>query len=233
LSSTQSRKLRKLKAIIFDFDGVICESNNVKKEAFGRLFDDYSEQVQKDVVDLHVQNGGLSRYWKFEQIYKNILKEPLTEERSQELGEKFSSYVFEGVVNSPYVKGAYEFLQKYHNKLLLLVASGTPHEEMMRVIEAKGLGAFFADVCGAPTLKGQIINRFIEQYDLAKEEVVFVGDAINDYDGAKDADVEFIGRLDVNYANPFDGVQAFAFVDDIFEMEKFLLSKELISKEEI
>ena len=52
-----------IKAIIFDFDGVICESVNVKTIAFKKLFADYPEH-QDRIVEYHLVNGGISRYEK-------------------------------------------------------------------------------------------------------------------------------------------------------------------------
>jgi len=57
-----------VKAIIFDFDGVILESVGVKKEAFRRLFQYYPEKVD-EIVNYHMQQGGLSRYRKFQHIF--------------------------------------------------------------------------------------------------------------------------------------------------------------------
>ena len=62
-----------MKAIIFDFDGVIAESVDVKTEAFKELFKAYPDKV-KAIADFHIDNGGMSRFDKFRHIYKNILK---------------------------------------------------------------------------------------------------------------------------------------------------------------
>ncbi len=61
-----------IKAIIFDFDGVICESVEAKKIAFQKVFADYPEHLDA-ITEHHMANGGISRFVKFEYIYKNIL----------------------------------------------------------------------------------------------------------------------------------------------------------------
>ena len=45
-----------LKSIIFDFDGVLCESVDIKTESFRRLFVDYPEHL-KNIIKLHEENG--------------------------------------------------------------------------------------------------------------------------------------------------------------------------------
>ena len=54
-----------IKAIIFDFDGVIVESMDIKTQAFAHLFRKCSEDIIKKVIQLHLDNGGMSRYEKF------------------------------------------------------------------------------------------------------------------------------------------------------------------------
>ena len=63
-----------LKAIFFDFDGVIVESAGIKTEAFRKLFSNYPDQVD-EIVDYHKANAGISRYDKFDYIYEKILKQ--------------------------------------------------------------------------------------------------------------------------------------------------------------
>ena len=53
-----------IKAIIFDFDGVIVESINVKKEAFEKLYQKYGDEIVYKVIAHHMANGGMSRFEK-------------------------------------------------------------------------------------------------------------------------------------------------------------------------
>jgi beta-phosphoglucomutase-like phosphatase (HAD superfamily) len=58
-----------VKAVLFDFDGVIVESVYVKTEAFRELFAGESEYLS-EILAFHLANGGMSRYTKFEIIYR-------------------------------------------------------------------------------------------------------------------------------------------------------------------
>ena len=55
-------KNRTVKAIIFDFDGVITESMDIKTQAFAYLFKDCKKEVVGKIIKLHLDNGGMSRY---------------------------------------------------------------------------------------------------------------------------------------------------------------------------
>ena len=46
---------------IFDFDGVLVDSVDIKTNAFKALFMEYGDDVVRKVVKFHLQNGGVSR----------------------------------------------------------------------------------------------------------------------------------------------------------------------------
>ena len=51
-----------LEAIIFDFDGVLVESVDVKTRAFASLYEKYGQKVVAQVEDYHLNNGGIARF---------------------------------------------------------------------------------------------------------------------------------------------------------------------------
>lgn len=209
------------KAIMFDFDGVICESNEVKTEAFRKLFSAYPEYMDR-IIDYHKRNLGISRFRKFEFIYKEILKKEWDENESKKLGEKFSEYVYKGVLVSPFVQGGYEFLEKYHKQLLLFIVSGTPQTEIISIVKEKQLDRFFHGVYGSPATKSQIIRQILGEKELAPDDVIFVGDSINDYEGAEEAGIRMIGRIQENYPNPFTMLDKKSTIRNIYDLEVLL-----------
>ena len=104
------KELRAIKLIIFDFDGVLVESVELKGKAFEILFADESLSIRKQIVKYHLENGGVSRYDKIKYIYKNILNRSLTEEKYQELLKRFSEIVVDLVCKAEEVKGATDTL---------------------------------------------------------------------------------------------------------------------------
>lgn len=207
-----------LDAIIFDFDGVICESVEAKTEAFRKLFLDQPEHLEK-ILQFHIVNGGLSRYKKFKVIYQDFLKRELTEKESVQLGQRFTEYCYDSVVKSLYVKGAYEFLKRYHKQFRLYVASGTPQDEIQSIIKERKLDQFFVAVYGSPRTKADLLRAILAQGRLKTDQVIFVGDSINDYAGAKATGIRFIGRVHPNYPNPFNGICLEAQIADLTELD--------------
>lgn len=197
---------QKAKAIIFDFDGTILESMDVKTKAFAVLFGGYPEKIN-EIVALHTSHGGMSRFEKFEKIHSDILNEPLSEEKKQELSNQFSQLVYQGVLSSPFVEGAKEFLDKYQGKLPMFIASGTPDSEIKSLVKDKELGQYFKDVLGSPAKKSEIISKILKDFNFQPQDVIFVGDAIDDYEGAKAAGVKFVWCTKEN--NPFKELEKY------------------------
>lgn len=192
-----------IKVVIFDFDGVLVESVDVKTRAFAKMFEDKGEEVVQKVTDFHLKNGGLSRVHKFKYYYKEILGSSLSEEELKELCNTFSRLVTEEVVNSPYVVGAREFLEKFHCELDLYIASGTPEEELREIVRCRGMNGFFKGIFGSPRQKGEIASTIIQENGYDAREAVFIGDSITDLEGARDSGIRFIGRVDDSGNDPF------------------------------
>ena len=65
--------MKKYKSLIFDCDGVILNSNEIKTEAFRKTLQKYNLDAVDEFIKYHKENGGLSRYIKLENFLKNIL----------------------------------------------------------------------------------------------------------------------------------------------------------------
>lgn len=194
--------MKSIKAIFFDFDGVILESVEVKGWAFGKLFEKYPEQVNK-IIAFHHANGGMSRFDKFRYYYKVFIKKPLSESDMEKLCAQFSDLVVKKVINSPWVPGAKDFLEKY-KELKLFVVSATPQEEIEHIILKRDMAQYFDGIFGSPTKKSQWLEYIINDLNIKPKELLFIGDAMNDYNAARLVDCLFIARQ-IEDHNCFDG----------------------------
>lgn len=182
------------RAIVFDFDGVILESHDIKTEAFRTLFADYPEHVD-NIVAHHVAHAGISRHVKFRHAYEQILGLPFDEHISRSLSERFSSIVHAKIRACPFVLGARRFIERRARDAMLFIASGTPEEELREIVEARGLASYFTGVYGSPQSKTEILAHVLAERRLPPSAVVFIGDAMADHDAALAAGVRFVARL--------------------------------------
>lgn len=194
-----------IKTVIFDFDGVLVESVDVKTKAFAELFQGYGPQVVQQVVDYHLANGGVSRFEKFKYYYREILREPLSEAKLNVLCQQFSSIVIEQIVNAPFVEGAAAFLNQNYGKYDLFVVSATPQDEIKGIIKRRGMNLYFQGVFGSPRGKDLLTQDILNSNTYEPNEVVFVGDAMSDYEAAQKVGIHFITRVSPGGVNPFPG----------------------------
>ena len=142
--------MNKIKAVIFDYDGVIAESVNVKTDAFAELYKPYGTDIVQKVIKHHEANGGVSRFEKFKIYHKNYLKEDITQLEIDVLASKFSNFVLQKVIDSPYVTGVYDFISSNYKNYDFHISTGTPSDEIETILKQKSLRKFFNEVYGSP-----------------------------------------------------------------------------------
>ena len=194
-------------AIVFDFDGTLVKSNEIKKWAFGKLYEKYGENIVRLVTDYHENHPGISRFEKFRYWHEHLINLPYTDEVGKKLSHKFSQLVLDSVVQAPYVEGALRFLKKYYLYLPLFIASSTPEKELREIISCRKMSCFFWNVFGSPSTKTEILNLIIEKHSWQPARVLMVGDAITDLEGALSAGTKFIGIQSGKDTNLFPPTQ--------------------------
>jgi len=191
-------------AIIFDFDGVVVESGDIKTQAFVNLYRDHGDTVAAAVARYHCLNGGLSRYHKFRYFQQYLLKKPpLTQDEEKLLDQRFSELVVEAVITSEAVPGATELIQREAARIPLFIASGTPEAELNTIVERRGLASYFTAVRGSPAPKQALVTDILTSHALERDRVLMIGDALADYQSAQFNQIAFLGRVRPGDVNPF------------------------------
>ncbi len=183
-----------IKAIVFDLDGVIIESAEIKTRAFEELFADYPDRLP-EIIQYHQENAGISRYVKFRYFYDRILGQELKPRQEAELGERFSQIALKQILEAPLVPGAIEFLTENRSRYSMFVASGTPEAELHDILDRRQLKRFFLEIHGAPKSKADIVEDIGQRYSFSRKEIVFVGDAESDRAAAGKTGTFFIARM--------------------------------------
>ena len=194
----------KWQAVFFDFDGVILDSVDVKTRAFATMFRPYGPEVEKAVVDYHLVHGGVSRFEKFKYYYENLIKQQITGELLEELGNQFNQLVLNEVLEAPFIEGALETLQQLKEQdVPAFVVSGTPQEEIQMIVEKKNLGRYFVEVHGSPRKKHEILEDIVARYEFITDKCLFIGDAMTDYEAARESGIKFLGIVHKIAVTPF------------------------------
>ena len=196
--------LSKIKILIYDFDGVICQSVNIKTEAFRELYKHQSKDKIEKFIDFHYKYGGVSRFKKIEHMETKILKKKKKMKEINDLAMKFSELVKDKVINSDYVDGAAYFIKKNSKLFKQYICTGTPDDEINKIVEGKHITNYFDGVYGSPSTKVEIIERILKQNKIDSDKVVFFGDALTDYKAAMITGCKFIGIKNLHTDFPKD-----------------------------
>lgn len=180
------------KTVILDFDGVLVESNAIKQQAFEALFSKCPEHLAA-ILDYHQKNAVI-RFQKFRYIYEHILKRPYTPQDEAALGRDFSAFCIESVIKCPEVKGAGKFLEDFYRRVPLYLVSINPEVDLTQILEARGLAQFFKKVYAVEGSKAGAIRDVLSRENIQPQEAVFIGDSLGDYQSARQAGIDFIGR---------------------------------------
>src|SRR3989339_1196405 len=129
-----------IKVIIFDFDGVLVESVDIKTEAFRQLFKDHGKAVEDAVVRYHELNTGVPRREKFRYIYQSILEQKADEAVLNHMCSEFGGLVKKKVTAAPYVHGAASFLEDNVSRYTMFIASAAPQAELEEIISERVMG---------------------------------------------------------------------------------------------
>jgi phosphoglycolate phosphatase-like HAD superfamily hydrolase len=185
-----------MEAVFFDFDGVICDSVNIKTEAFAEMYSKFGPEIVEKVIDYHINNNGISRYEKFQYWENTFFGKYLSEDELKEKGRVFSELVVDKIITAHYINGVLETLNLLKSKNIpTYIISGTPDNEIKMIIEKKGLSKYFRDVHGSPKSKSEIVDMILSSNRFSPKDCLFIGDAMSDFLAAKEFDIPFLGVL--------------------------------------
>lgn len=178
--------------LLFDFDGVIIESNEVREFGFKEVLKMHSEEEVEKLLAYHNDNGGLSRYIKFEHFYKEIKKAEPTAEMIAKDAIAFSEIMRKELGKPKYlIPKTVQFLETKLENTEMYIVSGSDQEELRFLCKELGVAKFFNTIYGSPTHKNLLVERIVQKAPSAT--YVLVGDSINDYEAAKVNKLFFAG----------------------------------------
>ncbi len=190
-------------AILFDFDGVLVESMDVKIDAFRRLYAPHGAAVADRAVAHYVSHTGINRGIRIRACHRTLLGRELTDAEVEALSGRFGALVEDRVVACPWVPGARALLERWDRTLPLFVVSATPAAELARILDRRDMTRYFVAAHGSPPDKTTVIGRILEAHAWTPERVLMVGDGLADQRAAAAHGVSFVGRLHRGHPNPF------------------------------
>ncbi|PKO47688.1 MAG: HAD family hydrolase [Betaproteobacteria bacterium HGW-Betaproteobacteria-22] len=185
--------LKKYQSIVFDCDGVVLDSNQVKTEAYFRTAKQLgaTDAQAQALVDYHVKLGGISRYHKFEWYLREVLNQPITAQAVQALLDEFARELEVGLMECAVAEGL-ENLRSETPQANWMILSGGDQQEIRTLFAKRNLVKYFdGGLFGSPDNKDTVLAREIASGNL-KLPALFVGDSKYDFEAATRAGLDFV-----------------------------------------
>ncbi len=182
------------KIIIFDFDGVFVQSNQIKTLAFIKVYKKLglNNDQLKYIENFHKKNLGMSRFEKFKILHKFFFDINLNKNKLKKLSETFGEIVLNKIVSMPLSRCLKNFLKRNHKKYYFYISTGTPTKEIKKIIKIFCLEKYFIKIYGSPLNKNNHIKKIIKNKNFNKKNIFFIGDSEIDYKTSNNNNIKFI-----------------------------------------
>ncbi len=187
------RPLADYKTLVFDCDGVVLNSNQLKIQAYHDVAIKFgaSEVQAQALVDHHVNLGGISRYPKFEYFLREIMQQPVTEQAMQALLDSFTAEVKRLLIDCE-IAPDLMLIREANPSAKWMIISGGDQVELCDIFKQRGIDKLFdAGIYGSPDNKDVILAREIETGNIAKP-ALFIGDSRYDHQASTNAGLDFV-----------------------------------------
>ena len=182
-----------LKAAIFDWDGTITDSNNIKTEAFVELFQNACPQAAGYIREYQQNRGGISRFEKFRHYIRHFFHREASAAELEDFGRRYAALCRQKLLNAPFIPGAVETLRKLSGaKIPVFIVTGS-----------RNLLPLIHHIYGSPPTKDVLLAALLAENRLVPEETVFFGDAPTDCEAARINKIPFIGICPGKKNSPF------------------------------
>ena len=186
--------LKTYKNILWDFDGVILDSMNVRDWGFRKIFHNYSSSKIEDLIKFHRANGGISRYVKIRYFYEKILFKTISEKKINEYSILFSELMKKKLIDKKrLIYDSVRYIDENRSKYNFHIVSGSDQKELRYLCKRLNLSNYFISIYGSPTPKEVLIDKLIKKFKYKIDETCLIGDSINDLEAALTNKINFFG----------------------------------------
>jgi phosphoglycolate phosphatase-like HAD superfamily hydrolase len=197
-----------IKCVVFDFDGTLVDSNEIKREVFFEVARpwDSSDEVVAEVFE---RCPAANRYEKTREIAKGLITrkllpgEPSLERWSIRLADDYTAKCEAAIACCREMPGATAALEiLFKTGLQLFVNSATPVVPLQRLTQLRNWDQYFQAAYGAEATKAENLQSIARASGSACTEMVHVGDQLDDQNGAKHFGCHFVAMTAGIAASP-------------------------------
>ncbi len=188
-----------IRGIVFDFDGTLVDSNDIKLQTFYEVTKSHDPNGST-VTRVLKQFPDKDRYGLFQAIVRELFtKDPAilpkdVDRLSSQWAEAYTVRCEHAIGICEEVPGTSEALRwMFEQHLPIFINSRTPTMTLKRLVTSRSFHSFVSGIYGAPATKYDNL-RFIEnQVKAQPNEILFVGDSEDDRKAAQETGCHFVG----------------------------------------
>jgi phosphoglycolate phosphatase-like HAD superfamily hydrolase len=186
--------LAQFDVVIFDLDGVVLDSNELKVACMQATLAEFEPAVAAAFLAEFRRTFGRSRLEHFRSLYENHLRRAGGFEQFYEVyAGKYARQLARRYPKAPMCEHARELLLGLvERRARLCVVTGTPSDEAEHVLSEHGVRSCFDAVLGGEQGKVERIAQVLGLYDVGASQVVLIGDAPHDRAAAAAAGIAFV-----------------------------------------
>lgn len=197
---------------LFDCDGVIFDSNNIKANCFYEATLKYGQDLAAEFTQYCKRNWGMSRFHFFHYFVEHFLHKSDVE-LEHELIKQYSQLVEAKLENCNLTDGAQQLFEILRSKdKNCYVVSGGLEVELKKLFNQRGLDPFFISINGSPRTK----EKIIQDLDLPVAQCIFIGDSLKDQVASIGAGIDFL------FVSKYSDIQSSSLKYPFFEIATFL-----------
>lgn len=178
--------------LVFDFDGVLVDSNQLKRRIFLELYanhiDHWSECMERAFA--HLPYG--TRYELFDYAFRDLgMKGLELEKKINESVSFFEEWLKKELnIAKPLVQETLGILSKQYS---CFVNSATPISSLRASLRRLNLDMYFAEIYGAEASKSDNLRTIHRTTVCPFSKMILIGDGLNDQAAAQQVGCYFIG----------------------------------------
>ena len=182
-----------IKCVVFDFDGTLVESNEIKRRTF--------YEVTKNLVDadilldkiLSYPDSG-DRYDIFDTLIIELKLDREVFVSASKLSDSYTKICEYEISRAPEIKGAVKTIKELRSLgVKIFISSATPEITLQKIIDMRGWKDMINMALGSPDSKIDHLQTILTKNKYSISEVVYVGDSEIDRDAALLVGCRFVG----------------------------------------
>ena len=192
-----------LKAVIFDMDGVIVDSESIHRVAYQKMFDEFEIEVSPELYASFTGKATLPIC----QYVCSSFNLKISPEILVACKRKYFKELFDEDTSFKLLEGILELIQEYHKKeLILVLASSASMININRIFKRFDLDPYFISKLSGADLKAskphpEIFKNAAKASGFLPSECMVIEDSTNGINAAKAAGIYCVGYNSVYSKN--------------------------------